>query len=73
MYFNESLAAYKVALGMDHSLTIDALKDFSKWLIRAGKREVITTDLSYTIGYMQTFINEFSKPIVPKLLDLRHP
>ncbi|XP_066474264.1 tetratricopeptide repeat protein 23-like [Tiliqua scincoides] len=38
-YFSESLAAYKVALGMDHPLTIDALKDFSKWLICAGKRE----------------------------------
>ncbi|XP_026522082.1 tetratricopeptide repeat protein 23-like [Notechis scutatus] len=30
-YFNESLVAYKEALGMDHPQTISALKVFSKW------------------------------------------
>nr|XP_056704906.1 tetratricopeptide repeat protein 23-like [Euleptes europaea] len=39
MYFNESLAAYKAALGSDHSQTINALEDFSKWLVHVGKRE----------------------------------
>uniref|UniRef100_A0ACB8EPJ7 Uncharacterized protein n=1 Tax=Sphaerodactylus townsendi TaxID=933632 RepID=A0ACB8EPJ7_9SAUR len=39
MYFTESLAAYKAALGSDHSQTISALEDFSKWLVHVGKRE----------------------------------
>lgn len=40
MYFSESLEAYKAALGLDHSQTINALEDFSKWLVHVGKREV---------------------------------
>ncbi|XP_053159729.1 tetratricopeptide repeat protein 23-like isoform X3 [Hemicordylus capensis] len=39
MYFRESLATYKVALGPDHPQMIDALEEFSKWLICVGKRE----------------------------------
>ncbi|KAL8203999.1 UNVERIFIED_CONTAM: hypothetical protein K2H54_065998 [Gekko kuhli] len=39
MYFNESLGAYKAALGSDHPQTINALEEFSKWLVRVGKRE----------------------------------
>ncbi|XP_060092577.1 tetratricopeptide repeat protein 23-like [Heteronotia binoei] len=39
MYFNESLAAYKAALGADHPQTINTLEEFSKWLVRVEKRE----------------------------------
>ncbi|XP_077792560.1 tetratricopeptide repeat protein 23-like [Podarcis muralis] len=39
MYFRESLEAYKSALGTNHSRTISALEDFSKWLGRVGKRK----------------------------------
>ncbi|XP_054842857.1 tetratricopeptide repeat protein 23-like isoform X2 [Eublepharis macularius] len=39
MYFNESLLACKAALGSGHSQTINALEEFSKWLVHMGKRE----------------------------------
>ncbi|CAI5787700.1 repeat 23-like [Podarcis lilfordi] len=39
IYFRESLEAYKSALGTNHSRTISALEDFSKWLGRVGKRK----------------------------------
>ncbi|XP_077203060.1 tetratricopeptide repeat protein 23-like isoform X2 [Paroedura picta] len=39
MYFNESLVAFKAVLGSDHPQTINALEDFSKWLVHVGKRE----------------------------------
>ena len=41
LYFSESLTAYKEVLGMDHSQTMEALKEFCKWLAHTGKRKVI--------------------------------
>ncbi|KAM6474083.1 tetratricopeptide repeat protein 23-like [Liasis olivaceus] len=67
MYFNESLAAYKVALGMDHPQTIRALQVFSKWLGQIGKRKQAYELLKESFKTQQDPCNGFNKQAAERL------
>uniref|UniRef100_A0A2D4LMR6 MalT-like TPR region domain-containing protein n=1 Tax=Micrurus spixii TaxID=129469 RepID=A0A2D4LMR6_9SAUR len=66
-YFNESLVAYKEALGMDHPQTISALKVFSKWLGLAGKRKQAYELLQESFKAQQNPCNYFNKQAAERL------
>ncbi|ETE72359.1 Ankycorbin, partial [Ophiophagus hannah] len=66
-YFNESLVAYKEALGMDHPQTIIALKVFSKWLGLAGKRKQAYELLQESFKTQQNPCNYFNKQAAERL------
>ncbi|XP_034298303.1 tetratricopeptide repeat protein 23-like [Pantherophis guttatus] len=66
-YFNESLVAYKEALGMDHPQTINALKVFSKWLGLAGKRKQAYKLLKESFKTQQNPCNDFNKQAAERL------
>ncbi|XP_063151823.1 tetratricopeptide repeat protein 23-like [Candoia aspera] len=67
MYFNESLGAYKVALGMDHPRTICALKVFGKWLAQIGKRKQAYELLKESFKTQQNPCNYFNKQAAERL------
>ncbi|XP_061472103.1 tetratricopeptide repeat protein 23-like [Rhineura floridana] len=67
MYFSESLEAYKVALGINHSQTISALEDFSKWLGRVGKRKQAYDLLKESFKSQQDPCSDFNEQAVERL------
>ncbi|KAJ7335065.1 hypothetical protein JRQ81_013006 [Phrynocephalus forsythii] len=67
MYFTESLTAYKEALGMGHARTINALKEFSKWLARTGKRKKAYDLLKESFVSQQDPCSDFSKQAAERL------
>ncbi|XP_039203795.1 tetratricopeptide repeat protein 23-like isoform X2 [Crotalus tigris] len=66
-YFNESLVAYKEALGMDHPQTISALKVFSKWLGQIGKRKQAYELLRESFKTQQNPCSDFNKQAAERL------
>ncbi|XP_062984865.1 tetratricopeptide repeat protein 23-like [Elgaria multicarinata webbii] len=67
MYLSESVSAYRMALGMDHSKTINALEDFTKWLGRVGKRKQAYALLKESFTSQQDPCSDFSEQAVERL------
>ncbi|XP_020651368.3 tetratricopeptide repeat protein 23-like [Pogona vitticeps] len=67
LYFSESLAAYKEVLGMDHSQTMKALKEFCKWLAHTGKRKKAYDLLKESFKSQQDPCSDFNKQAAERL------